>query len=238
MVIPMIIALTGTPGTGKSAICSILSGKGHTILSVLELAKAHDCVVAVDPDRGSKELDIDRLAKALASNDCKEPYLENASWKTSSSLINTEKSRVPERAGRHVVVDGHLSHLLPLDGILLLRCRPDVLEERLVAREWPKLKVQENLEAEVLGVIAGEIMENIESTPLILELDTSNTLPEHAAAAILETLDRTMAMKDALPQTTAELPSTESTCEPRGSTQTQPSIDWLDDFEHILFRPG
>ena len=49
------------------------------------------------------------------------------------------------------IIDGHLSHLLPCDHTIILRCKPDTLEERLVKRGYPKEKIQGNVEWELIG---------------------------------------------------------------------------------------
>ena len=43
------LALTGTPGTGKSTVARILSERGYTVVSVESLAREHECLGEVDP---------------------------------------------------------------------------------------------------------------------------------------------------------------------------------------------
>ena len=57
------------------------------------------------------------------------------------------------------IVEGHLAHLLPCDRVVVLRCRPDVLRERLAPRDYPEEKIAENAEAEALDVILIETLE-------------------------------------------------------------------------------
>ena len=70
-------------------------------------------------------------------------------------------------------VEGHLAHLLPCDLIVILRCRPDVLAERLRKRGYSEEKVRENAEAEAIDVILIECLENFEPRQ-IYELDTTD----------------------------------------------------------------
>lgn len=70
-------------------------------------------------------------------------------------------------------VEGHLAHLLPCDLIVVLRCRPDLLAERLRARGYSTEKVRENVEAEAIDVILIECLENFEARQ-IYELDTTD----------------------------------------------------------------
>jgi adenylate kinase len=69
-------------------------------------------------------------------------------------------------------VEGHIAHLLPCDRIVVLRCRPDVLEKRLAHRKYRKEKIRENIDAEALDVCLIETVENF-SPVQILELDTT-----------------------------------------------------------------
>ena len=52
----------------------------------------------------------------------------------------------------NVILEGHLfcEIKLPVDHVIVLRTRPDVLEERLKPRGYPEKKIRENLMAEML----------------------------------------------------------------------------------------
>ena len=71
------------------------------------------------------------------------------------------------------IVEGHLAHLLPCDRVVVLRCRPDVLRERLAPRDYPEEKIAENAEAEALDVI---LIETLEEHPdeHVIEVDTTD----------------------------------------------------------------
>ena len=81
------------------------------------------------------------------------------------------------------IVEGHLTHLLECDRLVILRCRPDVLKERLVLRGYSSEKVHENVEAEALDTILIEALEN-HKEDIILELDTTERTPEEIATEI------------------------------------------------------
>jgi len=70
-------------------------------------------------------------------------------------------------------VEGHLAHLLPCDRIVVLRCRPDILMERLHERGYGKEKIRENALAEALDVILIETVDSY-SPEQIYELDTTD----------------------------------------------------------------
>ncbi len=144
---PLRIAVTGVPGSGKTSFCSQFN---YQTISVLELAIQNNAVVQETLNSEVIEIDIEQLNKKLSKL-----------WQNPPNDI--------------LLVDGHLSHNLPVDCIVLLRCRPDVLEHRLKERNWSEEKVSENVEFEFLSAIINELNENI----LTLELDnTKNTFLE------------------------------------------------------------
>lgn len=124
------LALTGTPGTGKSTVARILATKGMSIIELGDLAKEKGLLEEFDRDRGSYEVDVEKLDLAIGDG----------------------------YEGTTVLV-GHLSHLVTSDMIIVLRCRPSVLATRLRARNYPETKVAENAEAEALDAILVESVE-------------------------------------------------------------------------------
>ena len=122
----MFVAITGTPGTGKSTTCSVLSSRGYVVIDLDDLARREGLVVGRDPVRGTDEVDVDAL------------------W---------ERIRVPAKVA---FLKSHYSHLMDVNLALVLRCRPSVLRARLEARGWPVEKVRENVEAEAIDVITQE----------------------------------------------------------------------------------
>ena len=59
----MLIAVTGTPGTGKTAACALL--KGVTVVDLRKLAMEHADEFTVDKKRGSMEVDPRVLRKFI-----------------------------------------------------------------------------------------------------------------------------------------------------------------------------
>ena len=139
------LALTGTPGTGKSTVAQMLSDGGCIVVSVESLAEQNSLLGEVDPADGARVIDTDALHDALAPE-----------WESP-----------PEGT---VVVDGHLSHHLPCDAVAVLRCSPEILDSRLTSRGYTTEKVQANCEWELLG---GAWNEREGDTPWC-EFDTSH----------------------------------------------------------------
>ncbi len=126
----MIVALTGTPGTGKSSVAEELKKRGYRVESVNELADRFGCVVGIEED--VRIVDVERLAEEV------------------EHLKDDET----------IIIEGHLSHLLNPDVTIVLRCHPEKLKKRLESRGWRKDKVLENLEAEIVDSILMEAMGN------------------------------------------------------------------------------
>jgi adenylate kinase len=108
-------------------------------------------------------------------------------------MIGTDKERatriVDEEAWvasfQHVegYIEGHLAHLLPCDRIVVLRCRPDVLDQRLALRGYAPAKRRENVESEALDLILIETLE-LHPREHVLEIDTTTRTPESCADLI------------------------------------------------------
>jgi adenylate kinase len=80
-------------------------------------------------------------------------------------------------------VEGHFAHLLACARVVVLRCRPDELEKRLIKRKYHKKKIRENMEAEALDVCLIETVE-MHDPSCILEMDTTGHDPAYCADRI------------------------------------------------------
>lgn len=160
----MRLAITGVPGTGKTTLAAGLAGSTIRVVHLGDFAREHGLLGETDPARGSHVVDMDDLADRL------------------NAALAGET--------RRVVLEGHFAHEMDVDGIVLLRCDPAVLLERLRQRGWSDAKVRENVEAEALDILAHEVIETGVSA---LELDVSRLSVEVAVA-------RLRALVDAMPQ--------------------------------------
>ena len=105
------MALTGTPGVGKTTISSLLADVGYHVETTEEIAERFGCIGDIDPQDGARPIDIDDL----------------------NAKIHSEWKNDPIKS---IVIDGHLSHLLPVDCVVILRCSPSVLRTRLSGRSY------------------------------------------------------------------------------------------------------
>lgn len=125
----MLVAVTGTPGTGKTSACEVLARRGYAVVDLDDVARQGGFIVGRDEARGSDEVDVDALRENL---------------------------RVPAKIA---FLRSHYAHRMAVDLVVVLRCAPSVLRTRLEARGWPPAKVKENVEAEAIDVITQEAVE-------------------------------------------------------------------------------
>ncbi len=143
----MLVALSGTPGTGKTAVSNLLQKKGYLVISLNELAIKNDFISGIDKKRNSKILDIKRLNEYIHKN---------------------------YASGDLVFIEGHAAHFLnSAEKVIILRCHPEKLKKRLEKKGWNAEKIKENIEAEALDVILCEAVEYFPEDS-IFEIDTSN----------------------------------------------------------------
>jgi len=153
----MIIAVTGTPGAGKTTVSKLLAEKlGYEYVSLRDYAIEK----GIGEMKGDElEVEVDELA------------------------YNFER----DFKGKNVVVDGHLSHFLNADLVVVLRAHPRLIGERLTERGYSREKVGENVEAELVDVILVEALEENEN---VIEVDTTGKTPEEVVNEILELIEK------------------------------------------------
>lgn len=149
----MIIALSGTPGTGKTTVCGIIREhsqyrKQYSIIDLNKLVLSEKLYTGKDAARDTYEADMDKLEERMKQI----------------------TSQIPR--GMDVIMEGHLSHLLPADVIIVLRAHPLALRKRLGKRkDYSFAKVKENADAEALDVI---LVESAERNKNVFEINTTD----------------------------------------------------------------
>ena len=128
----MLVAVTGTPGTGKSSVCAVLAGRGYTVVDLDEVARSGGFVTGRDEARQTDEVDVEALRENL---------------------------HVPAKIA---FLKGHYSHLMKVNVAVVLRCRPSALRARLAERGWPDSKIRENVEAEAIDSILQEAVNRLD----------------------------------------------------------------------------
>jgi adenylate kinase len=154
----MRVVLTGTPGTGKTSVTKIVAKRlGLTHLDLSKTIKERQLYSGYDKKRDSYIADIKKV---------------------------TEYVTAFERKNKSVLIDGHVAHLLPdklVDTVIVLRCEPKALRKRLEKRRWNKTKVDENAEAEFIGIIQYEARELHKK---VFELDTTGLSVSRVAGLV------------------------------------------------------
>ena len=97
-------------------------------------------------------------------------------------IFEIDVERVKEELPEDCWIEGHLAHKVGVDYCIVLRTRPDVLEERLKERDYSEDKIEENLEAEKMDLILSEAFENCK----IYEIDTTRKSVEETVEEIEE----------------------------------------------------
>jgi adenylate kinase len=152
------VAVTGAPGTGKTTLCEQLLEK-YIVASLKDLAKQFGCLGDVDSNDESAPIDIHELSEK---------------WQSESSEVT--------------LIDGHLSHFLDVDAIVLLRCKPKDLQERLVKRGYSESKITANVEWEMVAGTWSEIHEFEISVP-VLEIDTTDSPIQSIVQLVTDWID-------------------------------------------------
>ncbi|MBC7081542.1 MAG: adenylate kinase family protein [Thermoplasmatales archaeon] len=147
----MKIALTGTPGVGKSEVSKILKKMGYKILRIDEIYEKF--VVGYDEQRNSKIVDEKKMDKEI--------------------------KKIKEEGV--LIIEGHLSHLMSVDGVIILRCHPEELKRRLIKKGWGENKIRENAEAEALDIILQKALQKHKN---IWEIDVTDKSIKEVAEEI------------------------------------------------------
>jgi broad-specificity NMP kinase len=157
------IIITGTPGVGKTTTCTDLVSQTSdtpfplTHLSISAVVKDKDCYDGYDEELNTSIVDEDKLLDAV------------------------EAILLASPNGGHVI-DYHACDLFPpswIDLVVVLRCQDTkVFYERMEERAYNEKKMQENIDAEIFGVLAEEAREGFDldgDNGIVVELKSEKT---------------------------------------------------------------
>ena len=136
-----VIAVTGTPGTGKTAVAKRLAKKNRFLyLDGKKLIENFRLRERYDRKRKTFVVDEKKFVKLLIN------------------VINAAK----QHNVKGLVIDSHLGHYLPrkyADLVVVTKTDLKKLQQRLKKRRYPALKIRENLEAEIFDTCYEEAKE-------------------------------------------------------------------------------
>lgn len=131
-----VIAISGTPGTGKSTLAKLFKRKlGLSRLNLEDFYK--QISIRYDQNKQCYDLDLKKFEKLVGER-----------------LKEAEKG---------LIIDSHISHLLPkkMVDLCIVLTSPDLkkLEKRLKKRGYSRKKIRENLDAEIFQVCSNQAKE-------------------------------------------------------------------------------
>lgn len=165
-----VIAVSGTPGTGKSTFAREFTRRLDYKLIDLNKVVEENGIYELDSD-DTMVVDPEDLADVF--------------------------DKIFSKETKNLFIDGHLSYLLTdeqVDDLIVLRTNPNVLRKRLRKRNYSNDKLSDNLESEALGVILGEAIQ-IHDVDKIYEIDTTNRSPSETVDIFIEALRGNLSLK-------------------------------------------
>jgi adenylate kinase len=154
------LAVTGTPGTGKTTATELVESDLETVHlnDAIREEGLHD---GADEERGSLYANFDAIRD----------WLDERGDGSDDLLL-----------------DSHLAHHFEAEKVVVLRCHPEELRERLLERGETETKADENAESEALDVILSESVAE-HGTESVYEIDTTGRTPEAIASDIEAVID-------------------------------------------------
>jgi adenylate kinase len=171
----MLIALTGTPGVGKTEASKLLHENGFNIINEKDLILELDITREYDEEKDELIVDPADLRDGFKC--------------------------IPKRSDVDTIFEGHLSYLAESDITIVLRLDPEVLVKRLSSRGYDDQKIKDNVETEALSYVLIKSVENereddedgwkglIPGSGVVFEIDTTGFTPEEVADKILKIID-------------------------------------------------
>ena len=172
-----ILIVSGTPGTGKTTVSkNLLNYFEAKVISLNELAISENLVEKFDSKRETSIINNKKLVNFLIK------------------LIEDYEKEDPE----FLIIESHFSDIVPehyIDFVIILRCDPDELYNRLKKRGYKREKIRENVQSEILGNCVNYFMNKQIHIP-ILEIDTTMASIETITTKVIHILTKKLDIKD------------------------------------------
>ena len=161
-----VIIISGTPGTGKTRVASILAKKINGLhIDLSKLVLKEKLYKEIDKERETAVADLNKLIPRLIE------------------IIKSTNSPI--------IIEGHYAEIVPaslVDVAIILRTHPKELEKRLKEKKFKKSKIRENIQAEILGVCSYNAL-NTYGKEKIYEIDTTSKTPNETVELILKIIE-------------------------------------------------
>jgi len=175
-----IIAVSGTPGTGKTTLAKYLSKKfSLKYFDVTGFIKKNNLSEKFDKKRNCLVVDEKVLSKKIVQEIKKQET--RALYKIlvdkkefSKQVKNFLKTKIPKKIPKTgkknnktqifvgIIIDSHLSHFLPknfVDLCIITKTKLKKKKKRLQKRKYSEKKIKENLEAEIFDTCFEEALQ-------------------------------------------------------------------------------
>ena len=164
---PLVVLITGVPGTGKTTVSAILAKSlGGDHVEITHLVHEGGMSLSWDQSRATSIADINALRHVL--------------------------SNIIAASTKPVVVDGHYStDVVDRESatlVVVLRRAPWVLRAQLQERGYSPRKIRENVEAELIGTCLVDALES-QDHGKICEIDTTGQALEETVKLVLAALE-------------------------------------------------
>jgi len=155
----MIIAITGTPGTGKTYLSKRLSKvSGMEYFDLNKYIRDNRLYDSYNKKDKTYDVDIKKLWKLnklflkyhLKNKVMNELVKKNIELKKFLSSISKSKK------SSGIIIDSHMSHYLKSDYCVVVKSDIKKINRRLKARGYPKKKITDNIESEIFDICLSE----------------------------------------------------------------------------------
>ena len=158
--------VTGTPGVGKTIVSERLAEKlGAVHIDVADLIRREGIAGGYDEKRQTLIADDEKLAKRV--------------------------QQIIAKTSKTVIVDGHFATEAVPKGyvtkVILLRCHPKQLEQRMLEKGFQGAKLRENLAAEILDVCLTDAV-NAVGVEKVCEVNTTDKAVDDTIKEIVSIL--------------------------------------------------
>jgi adenylate kinase len=157
------VALTGTPGTGKTTVADRVADRlAFDVVHLNDAIREAGLFSERDVERDSLIADLDAVESWLAGRRASD--------------------------GGDLLIESHLAHLLDADRTVVLRCHPESLKPRLRDRGESAASIAENAESEALDTVLASAVDR-HGAASVWEIDTTDRTPEAVADDVVDAIE-------------------------------------------------